>query len=105
MGDPWEAGAVARCPVCNKEVVVSPQAGETVGMCVCRGKWGVGEGCSRRLGSLAGQQGVELGAWEILWGFQAPLGIVDLWGWGGRLEVAGERQGSWGPEASIVRVA
>lgn len=43
MGDPWEAGAVARCPACNKEVVVSPQAGETVGMCVCRGGSGVWE--------------------------------------------------------------
>lgn len=91
---------MARRPACNQEVEVSTQAGERVGMCVCR----VEVGCSSRLGPLAGQQGAELGKWEGLWGLQACPGTVDLWGWGGSPGLAEQRQGSWEPEASSARV-
>lgn len=71
----------------NKKVVVRTQAGRRVVQEQERGyaragvKWGVGEGCSHKLGPLAGQQGMELGTWESLWGLQACPGTV---GWGGR---------------------
>lgn len=105
--DPWEAGAVARHSGWNKGVVVRTQAGRRVvqeqerGYACAGVKWGVGEGCSHRLGPLAGQQGMELGTWESLWGLQACPGTV---GWGGRASLAGQKQGSWESEANRVRV-